>query len=214
MKALIASFLFAALTLASPIQVRQNTGLTENEYTRGGCRDVIFFFARGSTEVGNMGSTVGPPTSDGLKQAFGSSNVATEGIDYDAALATNFNPGGADYAGIRELEDLLDRAASRCPNSKIVVSGYSQGAALVHRAVEDRSAAVKAKIVGVVTYGDTQNLQDRGRVPNFPSEKLLIICNAGDLVCSGTLTITAAHLAYEPRVGQAVAFLTGRIRAG
>jgi len=72
-----------------------------------------------------QGSTVGPPTGEGLKRAFGSSNVAVEGIDYAALLSTNFNIGGADFAGIREMEDLLDRAAARCPTSQIVVGGYS-----------------------------------------------------------------------------------------
>jgi hypothetical protein len=37
------------------IEERQSTtGITSNEYTQLGCRNVIFFFARGSTEVGNM----------------------------------------------------------------------------------------------------------------------------------------------------------------
>lgn len=35
------------------LQSRQ-TGIIAKEYTQGGCRDVIFIFARGSTEIGNM----------------------------------------------------------------------------------------------------------------------------------------------------------------
>lgn len=139
--------------------------------------------------------------------------MATEGIDYAALLSTNFLPGGADYAGIAEMKDLLNQAATRCPASKIVVGGYSQGAALVHRAVENLAQSVKDKIVAAVTYGDTQNLQDGGRIPNFPTSKTLIICNDGDAVCAGTLTILPAHLAYTGRVSEAVAFITARIRA-
>jgi len=142
-------------------------------------------------------------------------NVATEGIDYAALLSTNFVPGGADPAGIAEMQDLLNDAAARCPStsSKIVVAGYSQGAALVHRAVESLAQSVKDRIVAAVTYGDTQNLQDGGRIPNFPTEKTLIICNPGDAVCAGTLTITPAHLAYTARVPEAVAFINARINA-
>ena len=162
----------------------------------------------------HQGSTVGPPTGEGLKRAFGATNVAVEGIDYAAGLATNFLPGGADLSGIREMEDLLDDAARRCPTSVLLVSGYSQGAALVHRAVEDRSAAVKARIFGALTYGDTRNQQDNGRIPNFPTDRTKIICNTGDLVCYGTLTITAAHLTYTTRVSEAVTFLVARARAG
>jgi opacity protein-like surface antigen len=39
---------------ATEIERRQSVGTTANEFTRFGCRDVLFFFARGSTEVGNM----------------------------------------------------------------------------------------------------------------------------------------------------------------
>ncbi|KAL3428325.1 cutinase [Phlyctema vagabunda] len=193
-------------------QIGNAVGITENEYTLGGCRDIIFFFARGSTEVGNMGSTVGPPTGQGLKTAFGDASVAVEGVDYAALLSTNFLPGGADPAGISELEDLLQSANSRCPSSILTVGGYSQGAALVHRAIEGLSQSIKDQIAGVVTYGDTQNQQDGQQIPNFPKDKLLIICNTGDAVCQGSLTILAPHLDYVRRVPEAVAFLTGKIR--
>lgn len=36
------------------IEVRQTVGITANEFKQGGCRDIIWFFARGSSEVGNM----------------------------------------------------------------------------------------------------------------------------------------------------------------
>ncbi|KAK3397694.1 cutinase-domain-containing protein [Sordaria brevicollis] len=222
MKSFVALSL-AALALANPLPVpnepailnerQTQTTITATEFTRLGCRPVIFLFARGSTEVGNMGTIVGPPTSNGIKAAQGVTNVVTEGIDYPALLSTNFLPGGADLGGIREMKRLLNKAATDCPNSKIVVAGYSQGAALVHRAVEDMSEAVKDKIVAAVTYGDTQRLQDRGRIPNFPESKTLIICNTGDLVCLGQLTILAPHLDYERRVPEALAFINARLAA-
>ncbi|EPE28051.1 alpha/beta-Hydrolase [Glarea lozoyensis ATCC 20868] len=212
--------LLVSVVAGSPIESRQfgfpstgRVGTTENEFTQGGCRDIIFFFARGSTEVGNMGSTVGPPTGQGLKDAFGAASVAVEGTDYPAGLGTNALPGGADPVGIRDMRDGINAAATQCPNSIIAVGGYSQGAAVVHRAVENLSASVKDKIAAAITYGDTQNLQDRGQIPNFPPEKTLVICNTGDAVCRGTLTILAPHLDYVRRVPEAVQFLTTRIRA-
>ncbi|KAA8629909.1 hypothetical protein SMACR_04107 [Sordaria macrospora] len=136
MKSFVALSL-AALALANPIPVsnepailaerQTQTGITSTEFTRLGCRPVIFLFARGSTEIGNMGSTVGPPTSNGIKAAQGVTNVVTEGIDYPALLSTNFLPGGADLGGISEMKRLLNKAATECPNSKIVVSGYRYG---------------------------------------------------------------------------------------
>ncbi|CZT07092.1 related to cutinase 1 precursor [Rhynchosporium agropyri] len=213
---IIVSLLVGAIS-ATPIavKIRQSTrvSITENEYTQGGCKPIILFFARGSTEIGNMGSTVGPPTGEGLKKAFGANNVAVEGIDYQAGIGTNLLPGGAELAGIQEMKALFQDAAAKCPTSALVGVGYSQGAALCHRAIEDLPATVKSQIAGVVTYGDTQNTQDRGQIPNFAKDKTLVICNPGDAVCTGVLTILPAHLDYVKRVPEAVAFLTTKIKA-
>jgi len=43
----------AGLATASPVEKRQ-TQTTSNEFSQGGCRDVLFAWARGSTEIGNM----------------------------------------------------------------------------------------------------------------------------------------------------------------
>jgi hypothetical protein len=54
--AIILSFL-ASIVAGNPIETRQfgnSVGTTANEFTQGGCKPVIFFFARGTTEVGNM----------------------------------------------------------------------------------------------------------------------------------------------------------------
>jgi cutinase len=49
------SLLILALTaLASATPLKRATGPTSNEFTQGGCRPVMFAFARGSTEIGNM----------------------------------------------------------------------------------------------------------------------------------------------------------------
>ncbi|KAF4483272.1 putative cutinase 1 [Colletotrichum fructicola Nara gc5] len=223
----------------------RETGTIAKEFTRGGCRDVIFIFARGSVETGNMvscpsrlgcatalrrpyshssttsdgadvkafhqGSTVGPPTSDGLKKKYGDNRVATEGVDYAAALTPNFLPGGADPDGVATMRKLLNDAASKCPNAKLVAGGYSQGAAVAHRSIESLSDSTKNRILGVITYGDTQNTQDKGQIPKFPKDRVKIICNDADEVCKGTLEVEPSHLDYVKRVPEAVDFLIGKI---
>jgi len=160
------TLLLATVAVANPVEIRQNrVGSTAKEFTQGGCRDIIMLFARGSTEAGNMGTIAGPPTANGLKQNFGGSAVAVEGIDYGALLSTNFLPGGADPDGIQEMKDLIAKATTECPDSKLVVGGYSQGAALTHRAVEDLPQAQKDNIVAAFTFGDTQNQQVRSWTP-------------------------------------------------
>ncbi|KAK2038481.1 cutinase [Colletotrichum somersetense] len=200
---------------ARELEARQlgggNVGITAKEFTQGGCKDVIMFFARGSTEVGNMGTVCGPPTANDVKAKF--SSVAVEGVDYAAGLATNALPGGADPQGVAEMKRLIAKANSECPDSKLVVGGYSQGAAVTHRAVEDLPQAQKDQIVAAFTFGDTQNVQDKGQIPNFPKDKTKIICAAGDAVCKGTLVILPAHLSYGANAGEMANFISQKLTA-
>lgn len=81
-------------------------------------------------------------------------------------------------------------------------------------ALTDVTASVRNKVVGTVLFGYTQNLQNRGGVPNYPSDRLEVFCALGDLVCSGTLTITAAHLSYgDEAADEAPDFLISKIGA-
>jgi cutinase len=106
----------------------------------------------------------------------------------------------------------LTDMASKCPDSVIVAGGYSQGAAVCHRAIEGLPENVKTQIAGVVLYGDTQKQQDNDQIPNFPKEKVDIICQPGDAVCRGILTVLPAHLTYGVRADEGVAFLTKQIQ--
>lgn len=78
------------------------------------------------TEASNyiQGTIVGPPLADALRSAFGVANVASQGIDYLATVSANLLPGGADLGGIRTMRNFLIDAASRCPDSALVASGY------------------------------------------------------------------------------------------
>ncbi|KAF4550729.1 Cutinase-like protein 8 [Elsinoe fawcettii] len=205
---------FSKLEQRAQLETRA-TGNTVNELSNGACRAVTFIFARASTETGNIGSSVGPPTCDGLKSRLGANNVACQGVGgpYTAALGDNALPSGTTQAAINEAARLFTLATTKCPNTKIVGGGYSQGAAVIHGAAKTLSSAVQNKVVGLVTYGDTRKAQDNNRIPPFPASKTKIICNAGDGVCTGTLVVTAAHLAYQGSVGDAVSFLVGRVNA-
>lgn len=49
---------------------------------------------------------------------------------------------------------LVELAFSQCPDTQVVMSGYSQGAQVVHLAAADLPAATMAKVGAVVTFGD------------------------------------------------------------
>ncbi|KAG9201208.1 hypothetical protein G6514_005937 [Epicoccum nigrum] len=198
--------------------VFDRTSLTENEFSSifGGCKDVIFVWARGSTELGNMGSIIGQPLGDELRREYGS-DLAIEGVDYAALLSTNYLPGGTDILAELEMRGILEDINRRCPASVIVCGGYSQGAAVNHRAIEDLSTAVKNQIAGVVTFGDTQNRADNQQIPNFPKDKIKIFCGGviRDTVCDGNLAgaVLAPHLSYGRNAEEAGRFLIGKINA-
>lgn len=65
------------------------------------CSDVTVIFARGTTEVGTLGTVVGPPFLSALKSALGSSSVTMNGVDYPADVP-GFLEGG-DAAGSKTM---------------------------------------------------------------------------------------------------------------
>jgi len=216
----------AALAAASPIAVPEpanaevetlvarQSGSSELENgSASSCPKAILVFARGSTETGTLG-TLGQPLGAALESRYGAANIWVQGVGgpYGATLAGNFQPRGSTSAAIAEMVRLLNLASSKCPNSKIVAGGYSQGAALAAAAISDVTATVRNKIVGTVLFGYTKNQQNNGGIPNYPSSNLKVFCATGDLVCSGTLTITPAHLSYgDEASGEAPQFLISKI---
>lgn len=110
------------------------------------------------------------------------------------------------------MQDTLNSMAQKCPDSVIVTGGYSQGSAVNHRAIEDLDSAVQDQIAGVVLYGDTQKVQDKNQIPNFPADKVKIICQVGDAVCLGQLVVLPAHLTYGTRANEGVTFLVQQIK--
>lgn len=65
------------------------------------CSKVTVIFARGTTELGSLGSAVGPPFLTALQSAFGASAVTMNGVTY-AADTSGFVAGG-DPAGSRTM---------------------------------------------------------------------------------------------------------------
>ncbi|KAI0419001.1 cutinase [Xylaria grammica] len=187
------------------------TGTTANEFLEGGCRDVIFLYARGSTQDGNIGGSPGPQTIDQLKAKLGTSTVAAQGLEYPASLLDNLRSEGCDPDDAANFRDLITKAATECPSSKLVVAGYSQGAALVHAAAKLLTASVTSKISAAVTFGDTRKKQDGGVIPKIDASRGLILCHDGDLVCSGTLIITDAHHDYDDLAPTAVSFIVSKV---
>lgn len=126
----LALLLSAALTTASPITKRQfgfGSSSTSSDLEDGSCKAVTFIFARGSTETGNMGMTVGPATCTALKSDLGEDAVACQGVggSYIADIGSNALPDGTTQAAIEEATGLFELARTQCPETQVVAGGYS-----------------------------------------------------------------------------------------
>lgn len=102
------------------------------------------------------------------------------------------------------MAQLASQSLSQCPDSKIVLSGYSQGGLVVHNAAT-QDGFPASSIAGAVLFGDPFNGQD---VQGVDSSKVLEICASGDSICEGGGVggISQAHLSYGDNAQQASDF--------
>lgn len=84
----------APFAAASPLAARQSgfSGSTQNGL-EGACKDVTVIFARGTSEMGNVGSVAGPPFFQALAKEIGSDKLAVQGVEYPASIGGIMNLG-------------------------------------------------------------------------------------------------------------------------
>ncbi|GKU00712.1 hypothetical protein FLAG1_02281 [Fusarium langsethiae] len=181
-------------------------GSTMNDLS-GECKDVTVIFARGTTEAGNVGTAAGPPFFKALGEKIGQDKLAVQGVDYSASVAGIMQMG--DKAGSEKMASLVTEAAKKCPKTKIVMSGYSQGAMLVHNAARALPAETTAKVAAVLNFGDPFQKQ---AIQGVSADKVKIICHAGDGVCAGTAAITPDHLTYGKDAAAAAEFVASKVQ--
>ncbi|KAJ7292059.1 cutinase, partial [Mycena rebaudengoi] len=167
-------------------------------------------FARGTSESGNVGSRIGPPLIADLRAALGTAGIAAQGVNYSASVLGYLE--GGDPAGSTTMVNLINTAASKCSSTKIVISGYSQGAQLVHNAAERLTAAVTARIAAVVVFGDPDRV-GRSTLPpvgTVPASKVSSFCHTGDIICTGSGG-AEQHLNYDQDAPAASAFIVAHV---
>ncbi|KAH8723270.1 cutinase, partial [Phaeosphaeriaceae sp. PMI808] len=155
------------------------------------CADMTVIFARGTTEPGNMGLVTGPPFIDALGKQLGGKSLAVQGVEYPATFA-GFNRNGTD--GVPSMTSFINDAISNCPNTKVVMSGYSQGALVVRGTADTLPATTMSKISSVVTFGDPRN----------PAP---ITGASGKSLCLQGGFINIAHLTYGANATMAAQFV-------
>jgi len=89
------------------------------------CSDVEVIFARGTNAAPGLGGP-GQAFADALTSRLGGRTVSTYGVNYPASYDFLTAADGANDAAAR-----ISTLANTCPSTRIVLGGYSQGAAVV-----------------------------------------------------------------------------------
>ncbi|KAJ7851458.1 cutinase [Mycena leptocephala] len=178
-----------------------------------GCSAVHIITARASTEAPGEG-IIGSVVSAVVQGS--SQTVSRESVNYPATL-TNYD--SSESLGVTDMRNKLAAQARSCPNTKIVLMGYSQGAQV---------AGTPCQVAAVILMGDPAHVAgesfQKGTANNrngiFPrsnhgleqfSAKIASFCDTGDEFCASGLSLPV-HLGYVQEYGsQATAFVLGRI---
>lgn len=122
----LASFLGAAMVaLATPLSLSVGSAAA----APAPCSDVDVMFARGTAEPPGLGGT-GTTFVESLRLLAGDRSVSSYAVGYPASADFGNHAAFADnvVAGIRDARAHIEDVAANCPDTKIVMGGYSQGA--------------------------------------------------------------------------------------
>jgi cutinase len=107
------------------------------------CPDVEVVFARGTFEPAGVGGT-GQAFVDALRAKIGGKSLDVYPVNYPASL--DFST-AAD--GFIDASNKIRDVATTCPNTKMVLGGYSQGAAVMAYTTEDAVPSGYAMPAGI-----------------------------------------------------------------
>ncbi|HEY1842080.1 MAG TPA: cutinase family protein [Mycobacterium sp.] len=178
-----------------------------------GCPDAEVVFARGTGEPVGPGGP-GQAFFDSLTGQLPGKSVNLYPVDYPS---TNDYVNSA-HAGAGDAVAHVQGTAANCPNTKIVLGGYSQGAGVMDMTSHQLSAQVANHVAAVALFGNPQSsyakqLSDN-QIPAINpsySPKTIDICLPDDNICAEGGSIIA-HLGYVPgATDQAATFVAHKL---
>lgn len=174
-----------------------------------GCPDVQVVFARGTGEAPGFGG-VGQSFVDAVRAQAAPRSVDAYAVNYAASsdFGNRIEFARTVVDGIRDAGTKVQTTAATCPDTRIVLGGFSQGAAVAgfvtaaeipqevpaeYRSFipEPLAEEVSEHVAAVVLFGQpsAQFLRDTGAPPIVigPSYqgKTLSLCAEGDTICNG-----------------------------
>lgn len=203
------------------------------------CPDIDVVFARGTGEPPGVGAT-GQAFVDALRAQAGGRTVAVSPVIYPAS--SNFGDRIA-FAktvvdGVRDAGSHIEAVARDCPDTRVVIGGFSQGAAVAGFVTSDAVPdgvpdeylsyipnpmpdSVADHVAAVVLFG-TPSDEFLGRfgaplvtIGPMYTDKTLELCAPGDTICDGAPggIPSMAHTLYPVNgmAHEAAAYVVGRL---
>jgi len=178
-----------------------------------GCNDIEVVFARGTSEPPGVGR-VGESFVEDLRARVGNRSIGTYAVNYPASYDFLTAADGANDASA-----YIQNTGTTCPDTKLVLGGYSQGAGVIDIITSVPFPAIgftnplppemADRIAAVAVFG---NPTAKVGLPLTSSPvygtRAIDLCNTGDPVCSAGNDVPA-HRNYGPAglTNQAAAFV-------
>jgi cutinase len=208
------STIFAALAVAAILAGSLASSTPSANAAGDACPGIEIVFARGTFEAPGVGAT-GQAFVDALNARVPGKTVDVYAVNYPASL--DF---GQAADGVADASNKIEATAASCPDTKIVLGGYSQGAAVAGYTTTNTvpagfalpagitgpmPPAIAAHVAAVVLFGtpDTWvlDLADHNAPPitigQLYTGKTLQLCATGDPVCFPGGLDRAAHSSYK-----------------
>ena len=198
----LAAALAAAAAVATPLAMPPATGLSMPVANAMVCNDIEVVFARGTNEDPGIGR-VGQSFVNDLRTLVGGRSLGVYAVNYPASYDFLAAANGANDASAH-----IQNVVNSCPNTRLVLGGYSQGAAII-----DVLAAVPFPVIGftnplppnvperVAALAVFGNPSTRVGIPLTSSPvygaRSIDLCNPGDPICSPGDDVPA-HRSYGP----------------
>jgi cutinase len=214
----VAAVVVSGVTLVAPAVVSSGTAAVASAEAAS-CAAVQVVFARGTGEPEGIGR-VGEAFVDALRPLVKGKSVDVYAVNYPATRDFLRAADGANDASL-----FVQNIANTCPDTKIVLGGYSQGAAVIDAiTVADQPtlgfsqimpANVADHVAAVAVFGNP-SIRLLGNPltalsPQYGS-KTIDLCNGADPVCSNGDDVAAHSLYVQSGLAtQAAQFVAERV---
>jgi cutinase len=182
------------------------------------CSNVAVVFARGTHQEPGLGD-VGQSFVDSLTSQAGGRSVDVYAVNYPA----NDDYHNSATAGSNDASAHIQDTVASCPNTRIVLGGYSQGSTVIDLATNDLPAPVADHVAAVALFGEPSSGfstmlwggQPLPTISPLYAGKTISLCTPDDPICSAGGNIMA-HVSYiqSGMTNQAATFAANHLGHG